>query len=1731
MTDDASKTPRRSWRNPAQPAARPARGVDHAWKKRGDPASAPRVARAPSKNARIVRNLLSLVGTLLVIGWVISWYLPSRPACLVLIGADYAQNLRVPHNVHGVSALRGLEELTRRTAGLGWFNPPPLRLVADKGAGSFAIDRASDWERVKAALDPKASKYHEDVIVVVMALHGVTDAKEAYLVPNTTTGPEDYLALAKIVKDLGALLPPEKQKVLILEGAQVPSARALGMLENDFAMHVRELDETIANVPNLWVLSGCDVGQRCWVSDGLKRGVFGHYLIEGLSGKASVDDQWVTLGELFDYVHKHVSSWVWETRRAIQEPVLLPRAAMREKTHRLPPETIKLAASSAVSSTPLSRVPTEASLREEWTRSEARLAKIWSRHVRLASVEPAPWVYTPRRWSDYRARLVRLDQLASAGAEEAANRLETDLEGLARRMMDERLLNLPETARNSLVTNAVRGGLVDLPASTDFSRLLSAETPKELEEVIASLQTAAGRERNDRSPQPLIAAADFLFKHAASNPRQNLDVAARQLLGLLDPDVPRPTETHFLLMLSRASKRLPQGALAKWPAAKALDIRRLAERAALGIGGAEIQSGHFYSAQILSWLRPVIVWGDEERRRAEDRLFTSEAPVWTDSAVPALTKAEEWYTRAVRRALTLRSALATRDRLFAELPGYSRWLAHRHARKLDDDRVASAESLWSSAHDLAAKLDDPGSEMLDAPDPDLTDALLEQIGQITSAIGPELDRLVLTLTTIDQGRDREDWEAVTAAAGVAFRETDESIPLRRAIWRRLGDIAINDLRVEQTDTDAKFAPSVEEREREKHETLARARIEARMALAAIGRGVFDRSDLQRKGLVGYDSLAERLATTSSDPSGPWRAVIADIGTNVGSRVRRLPAAIDELTSEAGGTLEPAVLRTRLREAARIGRLIDGSVAAIADSAREAGSRDRDARVFDLLLWLAERAWLDHWHDLDPNNPMPYYKAVGARFIDQAAKLVAKDELLRRLARIDAVKARERFDEPGELAFSKTERLTLTSERAVDVTLNVVRKGKVPPGDPVVSAVSANRRVLELDETLEGQSIFVPLDKTNRVSLLVKNPLEPLSEIDGDPSPLRVERSSLAVSGFFRGHQFRIEQPVESFPAPTSTVISPLIDGRASIAVRADKDVIERFGEGKGAIAIVLDCSASMGPDPLPRATYYARLDDPVKRTKFTEARQALVSVLGKVPAGTQVSLWTFSQEKRGGARMLNEFNAAVQARASHPEQTIERIFGPSAWDPKMIDSLIRKLNDLDPFHGTPLVAAIARAKDDLRDARGFRSLVVLTDGDDDQFAKNTDPTARKAAIEEKIRSEFQNSGVMVNMICFKLQIAELERARRNFEDVLTRQLEPPGSFVQADDGEMLIDKLRMSLRQTLVCQVKREDGVLVDSLEVAPPAQPPNDRWLEEGLEPGVYWLQVRTDRVQGKRVRLERGQKLIVGLVVRPDGTLDFQRVPLSDDYPKSKPFFQSSRGWRTAVFQKRQEPASVDMLTIVEPISDVRKDYLLQARPSWTWFELVPPEGTSPAKTSVRWRELSTYAAPVWRIEAAGWPDDPGGQGPAVATLQNWWGIEPVAPVASIDLPSGFATPRRVQPLPVSVGRDDTVIVESLRLEEHAVSNSSGLRRKLPCLVVRLRYPTGKPHWVTLDGLEGINEKECEHRFYIEADRYTGIFWSVGEDEVTKKLRTLRVYSLENFKDAARSNHRFVSAKLWKP
>ena len=132
---------------------------------------------------------------------------------------------------------------------------------------------------------------------------------------------------------------------------------------------------------------------------------------------------------------------------------------------------------------------------------------------------------------------------------------------------------------------------------------------------------------------------------------------------------------------------------------------------------------------------------------------------------------------------------------------------------------------------------------------------------------------------------------------------------------------------------------------------------------------------------------------------------------------------------------------------------------------------------------------------------------------------------------------------------------------------------------------------------------------------VFSPLIRGAESDGSLTRPRPVSTKLVVEGIFRGQHFSKVTDVELHPMPDQWVVGPPPpESTARVAVRADADVVNRFGKGTGSIVIVLDCSGSMR---FPAA-------DGV--SKFEHAKKAIVNVLERVvPRGTTVSLWTFSQ--------------------------------------------------------------------------------------------------------------------------------------------------------------------------------------------------------------------------------------------------------------------------------------------------------------------------------------------------------------------------------------------------------------------------------------------------------------------------------------------------------------------------
>ena len=273
-------------------------------------------------------------------------------------------------------------------------------------------------------------------------------------------------------------------------------------------------------------------------------------------------------------------------------------------------------------------------------------------------------------------------------------------------------------------------------------------------------------------------------------------------------------------------------------------------------------------------------------------------------------------------------------------------------------------------------------------------------------------------------------------------------------------------------------------------------------------------------------------------------------------------------------------------------------------------------MHDVLLWLADRAWEDHWYNDNPHDRPYYYESAVSNLLSDAADVLA--------AFPDIRPPKKDFDFKGELALELQgqDSIVLTSELNASAAYRVVEKGRVPKlGIPVVKPLAGPGLQLDVPRgipeyrTASRQSEGPAID-FKFFSPILREAEQNQGKTDSSFTKPEVKVSKLTVTGFFRGQVFPVETPVELHPVPGLVAIgpSPAEPPDAGVAVKANAVIIKKFGQGTGSIAIVLDCSGSMKYN-----------DDQTPNEKFKNAKIAITRVLKDVPPGTTVSLWTFSQ--------------------------------------------------------------------------------------------------------------------------------------------------------------------------------------------------------------------------------------------------------------------------------------------------------------------------------------------------------------------------------------------------------------------------------------------------------------------------------------------------------------------------
>jgi hypothetical protein len=337
-------------------------------------------------------------------------------------------------------------------------------------------------------------------------------------------------------------------------------------------------------------------------------------------------------------------------------------------------------------------------------------------------------------------------------------------------------------------------------------------------------------------------------------------------------------------------------------------------------------------------------------------------------------------------------------------------------------------------------------------------------------------------------------------------------------------------------------------------------------------------------------------------------------------------------------------------------------------------------------------------------------------------------------------------------------------------------------------------------------------------------------------------------------------------------------------------------------------------------------------------------------------------------------------------------------------------------------------------------------------------------------------------------------------------------FVKEDKKE-LITALRRALRQSLRYWVENPDGTapakLGDSLEVSA-GGPSNDQYVPNGLPPGGYNVWVQTTDRNRQKILLERGDLLLMQL----NKDLKFERLVFSkEDFPGRVSV--EKEGWRMAALQNQKiGDRGLQLLTTLERLTDRTAITLQQVKPPDVWFEVQPPANVQ-SLFGVRYGYHFGYPAATWSFDVPDWPLALGTPNLASPQIRAWWSPDQeAASSAVLQQGADFSSGTELVNRPIQV-EGDKVVVESISVENHLVEVERGQKPvSKPCLVVRLAYPKDKPVWVKVSGAGNV--EGSEHRFYQDANKYTGIFWPAPPN-AAENLAKLSFISVPVFKREA--------------
>jgi hypothetical protein len=1302
------------------------------------------------------------------------------------------------------------------------------------------------------------------------------------------------------------------------------------------------------------------------------------------------------------------------------------------------------------------------------------IAALWQRLADLRAEAPAAVLRSPAQWKRLEGLTLRHEQLMLAGdrlAVETIRDLARETEEQIRRHQ-----HLPLTSAEATLATAALGGEIELnlPEPYDpFDRLWQAR-PADRLTLWAKLQNAegSGPREQARLRRRLFHA---LVRHAASDPRRNLAQAADLALfiheacgGIL------PAEAHLLVMLNRDLPQ-PLGEQGAALVCRALRIRLLAERAALCVQPGAIP----YAEQIVPWIRTHVEAADADRRLGEDLLLATE-PDDLARAGRYFDQAEQHYQRAAAEAAVVRLAFEQRDRALYELFWYACWAARLRA-SAPQDTADTIVDLWRQTHELGHMLrQGPAQTRISE-----MNKLAEQLRQGCARLRDRFDERVRTAAT-ETLADPDNLFAVLDLPLVPWTTRADLLRRRIQLERR----ALEGL---ATQTPAPMAHAADPQG-----PRVRARRRGQLALAALGARVFE------AGMAGagesYAQICHRLETFAVEEQ--WWRSLGKVGDEIGQCWRWLAAEPPQLTERARRQRNLAQARQLLWEA---DQLVRRSLTAEAKSHSSATLRALLAGQG--LLFQATRIAADRWAD-EHVGAAPYYQTTAHALLGDARLCLERHGL----SLNDVAELETRLRDVGTLELQATPQFSLTAGESTRLTLSVAAPpGAALRGFPVVWGTvpaGAGADALQLAALAPGHRTVLSVGLEPAVAPLRVDASSPLLERleASPPDQAAALQSGVDWVALHRGFRVTRRTAAVLYPCAAAVQRWQAPPQGAAVAVAAERNVLRRVARARGALTVVLDCSGSMGP-PSGQPSFTP--------TRFQLVTRALRALLSDTPPGTTFSLWVFGQ-------------AIGAARTVEPvERTIMRLQDPIVWngDPGQVRALMARVEQIVPWNESPVVRALLAASEDLLHAQGPRTLLVLTDGIDNRFAKDREANPGGQSVADALRERFRGSGIAVHVVGFQVACAEEAEAHRQFSVV--EQLDPPGSFCTVG----CIDDLMAAIYR--VGNAVLEYGLAsadVPDVNFTPVAVSGTVSAEDEELR----WQTVFTGgRTRVYQLELLPSKQIAGDIVVAPGDTLSLRLVPRAPRFGLERlPFVRrgdlpSSRiaergGWVAAVPQYEASGAGgLRLLVTLEPQAGSDESFdgnVRLRRPADVWMELSAANG-QPVAT--RWGPVAGYPASAWTFDASAWPVD-SAHTPVPAKLCVWWlSDRPTQRLLSLRRPTDFDAPESLART-VSV-EGGTLTIDSVCVELHQLPRDT-LGRPTPrwCIAVRITHPADKPLRASLEGLEGLAGEE--HRYYREAGKYVALFWFAGlsthdeiRDRLHKDLRVLHLTSLTALRKAA--------------